>query len=54
MWRKTISPGIRALSYSGQLNMVIVANTGAIPDLEVFSSGFSQAFSHLRKGSQGP
>lgn len=46
--------GISALSYSGQLNMVIVADTDAIPDLDVFSSGFSEAFAHLRKGSTGP
>ena len=46
--------GISVISYSGQLNMVIVADTDAIPDLEVFSSGFSEALARLRIGSPGP
>ncbi len=40
--------GISVLSYSGQLNIVIVADTEALPDLEVFRRGLSDAFKQLQ------
>lgn len=49
-----LSLGISVLSYSGQLNMVIIADADAIPDLDVFSLGFSEAFGELGTDSPQP
>jgi hypothetical protein len=38
-------------SYAGQLNIVIVANADAVPDLEVFHRGLSDAFEQLQTNS---
>jgi WS/DGAT/MGAT family acyltransferase len=46
--------GISVLSYSGQLNTVIVADADAIPDLEVFSRGLADAFKQLQTDSPEP
>ena len=46
--------GLSVLSYSGQLNIVIVADADAIPDLEVFSRGLSDAFDQLQTDSPDP
>lgn len=49
----SIPLGISALSYSGQPNIVIVADADPIPDLEVFSGGLTETFERLQKGSPG-
>ncbi|MBT2554647.1 WS/DGAT domain-containing protein [Arthrobacter sp. ISL-5] len=46
--------GISVLSYSGQLNSVIVADADAIPDLEVFSRGLSETFEQLQTDAPEP
>lgn len=46
--------GISVLSYAGQLNIVVVADADAIPDLEVFSRGLSETFEQLQTGSPEP
>ena len=46
--------GLSVLSYSGQMNIVIVADADALPDLEVFSRGLSDAFDQLQTDSPDP
>jgi WS/DGAT/MGAT family acyltransferase len=43
--------GVSVLSYAGQLNMVVVADPDAVPDLDVFSRGLSDSFEQLQTDS---
>ena len=45
-------PSSGALSYAGQLNLDIVADTNLVPDLTVFANGMTEYLQRLGAGSR--
>jgi hypothetical protein len=42
-----IALGVGALSYAGQFNLTVVADSDAIPDVDVFAGGMRDALHYL-------
>ncbi|HZD79540.1 MAG TPA: wax ester/triacylglycerol synthase family O-acyltransferase [Actinomycetota bacterium] len=49
-----VTVGVGVLSYAGRLNFAIVGDAEAVPDLEVFAEGLSEALEELGSEVRGP